>query len=80
MDDISYRAMMGEYVLYFKGKVFGGVYDDRFLIKKTPSVLKMMPYAEFELPYVEAYQDNHRLKKDWEHILSFHPKRILHME
>jgi TfoX/Sxy family transcriptional regulator of competence genes len=39
LDDISYRAMMGEYILYFKDKVFGGVYDDRFLIKKTNSAV-----------------------------------------
>ena len=51
LDDISYRAMMGEYVLYFKDKVFGGVYDDRFLIKKTSSVVDMMPDAEFDFPY-----------------------------
>ena len=51
LDDISYRAMMGEYVVYYKGKVFGGVYDDRFLIKATPSALGMMPDAELELPY-----------------------------
>ena len=51
LDDISYRAMMGEYVLYFEDKVFGGVYDDRFLIKKTPSVIEKMPGAEFDLPY-----------------------------
>ena len=51
LDDISYRTMMGEYILYFKDKVFGGVYDDRFLIKKTPAVLTMMPDAEFDLPY-----------------------------
>ena len=33
LDDISYRAMMGEYILYYRGKVFGGIYDDRFLVK-----------------------------------------------
>jgi TfoX/Sxy family transcriptional regulator of competence genes len=51
LDDISYRAMMGEYILYFKDKVFGGVYDDRFLIKKTKVVLDMMPDAELDLSY-----------------------------
>ena len=51
LDDISHRAMMGEYVLYIKDKVFGGIYDDRFLIKKTPSVLKLMPDAELDIPY-----------------------------
>ncbi|MCR5120766.1 MAG: TfoX/Sxy family protein [Lachnospiraceae bacterium] len=51
LDDISYRAMMGEYVLYYRGKVFGGIYDDRFLVKPTKSAKAMMPDAEMELPY-----------------------------
>jgi len=51
LDDIDYRAMMGEYVIYYRGKVFGGVYDDRFLIKPTKSVLEMMPDAAQEIPY-----------------------------
>ena len=49
--DISYRAMMGEYVLYYQGKVFGGVYDNRFLVKPTKSAQSMMPEAQSELPY-----------------------------
>lgn len=51
VDDITYRAMMGEYVLYCGGKVFGGVYDDRFLIKPTKTALEMIPDAEYEIPY-----------------------------
>lgn len=51
LDEISCRAMMGEYVLYYRGKVFGGVYDDRFLVKPTKAALTMMPDAERELPY-----------------------------
>ena len=51
LDDIDYRGMMGEYVIYYRGKVFGGVYDDRFLIKPTKSVLEMMPDAKHEIPY-----------------------------
>ena len=51
LDDITYRPMMGEYVIYYRGKVFGGVYDDRFLVKPTKSVLEMMPDAVFEIPY-----------------------------
>lgn len=51
LDDISHRAMMGEYVLYYKGKVFGGIYDDRFLVKPTKSAVELMPDAERELPY-----------------------------
>lgn len=53
-EDIGYRAMMGEYVLYVNGRVFGGIYDDRFLVKPTPSALAMMPDAERELPYEGA--------------------------
>ena len=45
---------MGEYVLYFRGKVFGGIYDDRFLVKITPSGLKTMPEAGKDLPYEGA--------------------------
>ncbi len=54
LDEISYRAMMGEYVLYFRGKVFGGIYDDRFLVKPTKSAQAMMPDADMELPYEGA--------------------------
>ncbi len=49
--DVSHRYMMGEYVLYFKGKVFGGIYDDRFLVKAISSAKEMMPDAELEEPY-----------------------------
>ena len=51
LDDVSYRAMMGEYILYYRGKIIGGIYDDRFLVKPTKSALAMMPNAEMELPY-----------------------------
>lgn len=51
---ISWRAMMGEYILYYGGKVFGGIYDDRFLVKPTPSARAMMPDAPEELPYPGA--------------------------
>ena len=51
LDELSTRAMMGEYILYFRGKVFGGIYDNRFLVKPTPSALAKMPDAEKELPY-----------------------------
>jgi len=54
LEDVSYRAMMGEYILYYKGKVIGGIYDDRFLVKPTKSVVKMMPDAKNELPYEGA--------------------------
>lgn len=51
LDDISYRAMMGEYILYYRGKIFGGIYDDRFLIKPVKIAREMMPDADMELPY-----------------------------
>jgi len=51
LEDISYRAMMGEYIIYYRGKVVGGIYDDRFLVKSTKSAVAMMPNADMELPY-----------------------------
>ena len=54
LDDISYRAMMGEYIIYYRGKVVGGIYDDRFLVKQTKSAIALMPDAEKELPYEGA--------------------------
>ncbi len=54
LDNISYRAMMGEYIIYFGGKVIGGIYDDRFLVKPTKSAMAMMPDADMELPYEGA--------------------------
>ncbi len=54
LDDISYRAMMGEYIIYYQGKIVGGVYDDRFLVKPTKSALDLMPDASRELPYEGA--------------------------
>ena len=54
LDEISYRAMMGEYIIYYRGKIVGGVYDDRFLVKPTKSAVKMMPDADKELPYEGA--------------------------
>ena len=51
LDEITYRAMMGEFVLYYRGKVFGGIYDDRLLVKPVPSAVRLMPDAAMELPY-----------------------------
>lgn len=51
LDGISWRTMMGEYILYYKGKIVGGIYDDRFLVKPTKSAVSMMPKATKELPY-----------------------------
>ena len=53
-DGITYRAMMGEYIIYYRGKVVGGIYDDRFLVKPVKSAFAMMPDADMELPYEGA--------------------------
>ncbi len=51
LDEISYRAMMGEYIIYYRGKIIGGIYDDRFLVKPVKSAILLMPDALFEVPY-----------------------------
>lgn len=51
VSNMSYRAMMGEYIIYCQGKVIGGIYDDRFLVKPTASAKSLMPDAPYELPY-----------------------------
>lgn len=51
LDDISYRQMMGEYMIYYKGKIAAYICDDRFLIKPVPSASRLMPDAIYEKPY-----------------------------
>lgn len=51
---LSARAMMGEYIVYYGEKVVGGIYDDRLLVKPTPSAVLLMPDAPMELPYAGA--------------------------
>ena len=51
LDEVSFRAMMGEYILYYRGRVFGGIYDDRLLVKPIPTAVKLMQDATMELPY-----------------------------
>lgn len=71
LDEISFRSMMGEYILYYRDKVIGGIYDDRFLVKPTRSALTMMPDAQMQAPYdgakgmlvVENVEDKAFLKK-----------------
>ena len=46
--------MMGEYILYYHGKIVGGIYDDRLLVKKTRSALECMPAAVYDFPYEGA--------------------------
>jgi TfoX/Sxy family transcriptional regulator of competence genes len=43
--------MMGEYILYYKGKIVGGIYDDRLLVKPVKAAVAYMPTASYELPY-----------------------------
>ena len=52
--EVTHRKMMGAYLLYASGKLFGGIYDDRFLVKPTASAVSMMPSASRELPYEGA--------------------------
>ncbi len=54
LDEISHRAMMGEYIIYYRGRVVGGIYDDRFLVKNIKAAADLMPEAELELPYEGA--------------------------
>lgn len=71
LDGIEYRYMMGEYILYYKGKIFGGIYDDRFLIKPVKSAIDFMPNAKYEIPYkngkemllIDDVDDKERLAK-----------------
>ena len=51
MEGISYRPMMGEYIIYCSGRIAGGIYDDRFLVKPVKAAREMMPDAETEIPY-----------------------------
>ena len=54
LNEITYKAMMGEYIIYYQGKIVGGIYDDRFLVKPVKSASKLMLNAEYELPYEGA--------------------------
>ena len=54
LESVSYRSMMREFILYDRGKIVGGIYDDRLLVKKTTSALKLMPAAICDLPYEGA--------------------------
>ncbi|MEG0509394.1 MAG: TfoX/Sxy family protein [Eubacterium sp.] len=54
LEDITYRAMMGEFILYYRGKIIGGIYDDRLLVKPVKEAVAFMPEASYELPYKGA--------------------------
>lgn len=51
LTDITYKSMMGEFIIYYRGKIVGGVYDDRFLVKPVKAAISLMPDASYELPY-----------------------------
>lgn len=54
LEGVTYRAMMGEYIIYYQGKIIGGIYDDRFLVKPVKAAIKLMPEAASEIPYEGA--------------------------
>ena len=54
LEDITYKTMMGEFIIYYRGKVVGGIYDDRLLVKPVKSAIRYMPTAIYELPYEGA--------------------------
>lgn len=51
LEEITYRAMMGEFIIYYRGKIVGGIYDDRLLVKPVKSAISYMPTPSYELPY-----------------------------
>lgn len=51
LEEITYRSMMGEYIVYYRGKILGGIYDDRFLVKPVKFAIAYMPNAKYEVPY-----------------------------
>jgi TfoX/Sxy family transcriptional regulator of competence genes len=75
--------MMGEYVLYYRGRIIGGIYDDRFLVKPTPTAKARMPHAAEELPYegakemilVEDVEDRQFLSELFDAMYDELPKR-----
>ena len=56
LEEITYRAIMGEFIIYYRGKIVGGIYDDRLLVKPVKSAISYMPTAPYELPYEGAKQ------------------------
>ena len=54
LDDITYKPMMGEFILYYRGRIAGGIYDDRFLVRNVKAARAMMPDADLALPYEGA--------------------------
>ena len=56
LEELKYRAMMGEYIIYYRGKIVGGIYDDRLLVKPVKSAISLMPTATYEFPYDGAIE------------------------
>ena len=54
LEGVTHRAMMGEYILYYRDRVLGGIYDDRLLVKPVKAAREMMPEAPYEPPYKGA--------------------------
>ena len=54
LDEITYRAMMGEFIIYYRGKIVGGIYDDRLLVKPIKAAISYISTATYELPYEGA--------------------------
>lgn len=54
LEEVTYRVMMGEYILYYRGKIVGGLYDDRLLVKPVKSAVSLLKDATYELPYEGA--------------------------
>ncbi len=54
VEGVTYRPMMGEYILYARDKIIGGIYDDRLLVKITKAAARLMPDAPEALPYEGA--------------------------
>ena len=54
LEEITYRVMMGEFIIYYRGKIVGGIYDDRLLVKPVKSAISYMPTPSYELPYEGA--------------------------
>ena len=54
LDEISYRSMMGEFIIYYRGRIVGGIYDNRLFVKPVKAAISYMKTAQYELPYEGA--------------------------
>ncbi|MCD7854940.1 MAG: TfoX/Sxy family protein [Clostridiales bacterium] len=54
LENITYRPMMRAYIIYYNGKIAGGIYDNRLLVKPVKSAIDYMPKALYEIPYKGA--------------------------